>query len=432
MLITPVFAESTTTDIALDFLRSKQDSTGRINTGFSAPSQWSSIAFASQNINISDVKNPDVSLLDFLKTDIPIDPSAATDWETKILAIVAIGSNPSNFNGENFIKNLEDFHTDGQIGDICSLNDDIFGLLALTASGKLADNKIKQDALNFIIDNQDETNGGFGFSAPGCEWYNTSTDMTAAGLHALVSARDSGMEAAGFDDAIDQAKNYLFSNQNSDGGFGYSEKSDSDTTGWVIIGLNAAGLSSSTEAKNAKSWLLTQQSESDGGFTAFDWGTSEFVSNATTTSHAILAINGKTWISKIYQASTDDIIPTSTPSPTNMPTPSPTLTPTPTATPTTLSTTNSNTTNIYNYSSGLGQDTDNINKYLQNQTPKEQINQVLGEKTKNENHEEIKIENLNSGLRRIFAEIFFFLGIATLSFYIGGLNQKKKVSQKLL
>src|SRR3989344_4355059 len=111
----------TVTDNAVNFLKSKQDSVGRITTGFSAPSQWSAIAFTAASIDVATIKNPTVSLKDFLLTDVPAADAAATEFETRILAIVAIGDNPSSFGGANFVASLESKHDGSQIGDSCSL-----------------------------------------------------------------------------------------------------------------------------------------------------------------------------------------------------------------------------------------------------------------------------------------------------------------------
>ena len=316
----------TVTDNAVNFLKSKQDATGRITTGFSAPSQWSAIAFTAAGVDVATVKNPTVSLKDFLLTDIPADSSSATEFETRILAIVAIGENPTSFGGSNLVGSLESKYDGTQIGDSCSLNDDIFGLLALVASGTLSTTTVKQGTLDFIISKQD-ADGGFGFSAPGCDWYSTSADMTGAGIQALQAAKDNGLTNAGLDTAIVSAKNYLLSNQNADGGFGYFGSSDTDSAGWVLMGLNAIGMESSTEATNARNYLISQQSASDGGITAFDWGSSTFVSNASTTAQALIGLLGKSWILKIYTP----VIPTPTVTiaPTNIPTATPTPTPTP-------------------------------------------------------------------------------------------------------
>lgn len=330
------------TDNALNFLKSKQDATGRITTGFSAPSQWSAIAFAINGIDVATVKNPDVSLMDFLRTDIPASPSAATDWEPRILAIVAIGEDPTTFGGVDYVSHLETFYEDKQIGDICSLNDDIFGLLALLASGSSANEQIKKDTLDFLITHQDATDGGFGFSAPGCAWYATSADMTAAAIQALVAARDVGMTSNDLDNAIAKAKAYLLSNQDADGGFGYYGSSDTDTTGWVVQAFNVLGMKESEEVTKARNYLLSQKSVTDGGVTAFDWGTSTFVSNATTTAQSVIALSGKGWILSIFDPSTVASISATL---TVQPEADPTLaeTPTPTPTPSSSSSTPTNT-----------------------------------------------------------------------------------------
>src|SRR3989344_4145306 len=184
------------TDNALNFLKSKQDSSGKITTGFSAPSQWSTIAFAINGIDVATVKSSEKSLRDFLLTDIPSEPSSATDFENRILAIVAQGDDPTNFGGMNYVQKLESFYNNGQIGDTCSLNDDIFGLLSLIASGNTSTLQVKQDTLDFLISKQD-LDGGFSFSAPGCSWYSTSADITGAAIQALQAAKDIGLTNVG-------------------------------------------------------------------------------------------------------------------------------------------------------------------------------------------------------------------------------------------
>ena len=319
------------TDNALNFLKSKQDSSGKITTGFSAPSQWSTIAFAINGIDVATVKSSEKSLRDFLLTDIPSEPSSATDFENRILAIVAQGDDPTNFGGMNYVQKLESFYNNGQIGDTCSLNDDIFGLLSLIASGNTSTPQVKQDTLNFLIQKQDPQDGGFGFSAPGCEWYSTASDMTAAAIQSLQAAKENGLTNPSLDDAIEKAKNYLLTNQVSDGGFGYFGASDSDTTGWVLMAFNSLGLKDSEEAIKSKNWLLTQQSAQDGGFQAFDYGTNSMVSNSTTTAQSLIALSGKGWVIRIFTPNSATVSPSPIPTPTSSPvsTVSPTPTPTP-------------------------------------------------------------------------------------------------------
>ncbi|MEK7522549.1 MAG: prenyltransferase/squalene oxidase repeat-containing protein [Patescibacteria group bacterium] len=318
-------------DNGLNYLKSQQDSTGRITNGFSAPSQWSAIAFATGGIDISTIKNPSISLQDFLVGNVPSEPSAATDWETRILAIVATNGDPTNYGGTNYVTHLESFFNNNQIGDECSLNDDIFGLLAEIAVGASSSAQVKEDVLSFLISKQDSVDGGFGYSAPGCAWYSTSADMTGAGIQALVEAKKNGLTNPDLNTAIDRAKNYLLANQNIDGGFGYYGSSDTDSTGWVLMAFNVLDMKDSTASANTKNWLISQQSIDDGGFLAFDYGLNKSVSNSTTTAQAVIALSGKSWILKIFEPST--LTPTSTSSVMPTPTVTPTNTPTPTSTP---------------------------------------------------------------------------------------------------
>ena len=408
LLASPAIAD-TVIDNGINFLKSKQDATGRITTGFSAPSQWAAIAFKANGIDITTIKNPTNSLKDFLMSDVPSEPSSATDWETRILAIVAIGGNPTNFGGTNYVSHLETFYNSNQIGDTCSLNDDIFGVLALVASGSLSTTQVKQDTLNFLISKQDPTDGGFGFSAPGCAWYSTSADMTAAATQALQAAKDNGLTNPGLDEAINKAKTYLMSNQDSDGGYGYYGASDADTTGWVLMAFNALGMKDSTQAISAKNWLTSQQSATDGGFLAFDYGSNTFVSNSSTTAQAITALSGKYWILKIFNptdTSNSTASPTSTPSlivsstssnSSSSLTTAPNLTITPTAFPTPKATNKVSS----------GAISDSISKEPTS-TPKPEI---LGKSTQkttpNPDEKQVLIKNLTSG----FLPLLFGFGL---------------------
>jgi hypothetical protein len=320
-IFVPQTNADTVTDKAFSYLRAKQDATGKITTGYSAPSQWSAIAFAANGIDISSVKSSGKSLLEFLLTDIPPN-EAATDYETRILAIVATGGNPTNFNGVNYVSHLEGFYKEGQLGDSCLLNDDIYGLLALVASGSTSTDQVKQGVLHFLISKQDPTDGGFGYYAPGCsDWYSPSSDMTGSAIQALISAKNAGLTDAELDTSIDRAKAYLLANKDADGGFGYYGSSDSDSTALVLQAFNVLGMQESSEAINARAYLLSQQSDADGGFLSYG------ATNATTTAQSIIALSGKGLVIKIYDPATQPSI-----SPTILFTPTPTQTVTPTPT----------------------------------------------------------------------------------------------------
>ncbi|MFH0864394.1 MAG: prenyltransferase/squalene oxidase repeat-containing protein [Candidatus Gottesmanbacteria bacterium] len=322
-------------DNGLNFLKSKQDATGKITNGFSSPSQWSAIAFMANNINPADVKisTNSSSLRDFLLNDKPGDNSSATDWESRILAIVAIGDDPTNFNGVNYVQKLESFYNNQQIGDITSLNEDFFGLLALISCGVSSDLQVKKDTLNFIITHQ-ASDGGFSWSPDTtCAYCGTTIDMTAAAIQSLQAAKDNDLTNDGLDNAILLARDYLLVHQNADGGFpGWSGTSDSDTTSWGLMALNVLGLGNSDQAINARNWLITNQ-QTDGGF--LTWSGED----TTTTAQSIIALLGKSWILNIFTPSaspspTPSVEPSPSPTPTPTPTPSPTSTPSPSPSPT--------------------------------------------------------------------------------------------------
>jgi hypothetical protein len=212
-----------------------------------------------------------------------------TDYEAAILALAAAGKNPGTFPDTDFVAALKTFHTDGQIGYATILNDDIFGVLALIAAGEPASDTVVQDAKNFILSNQNSGDGGWSFAVGG----GSDTNMTAMAIMALLEA---GVSKT--DSHITNAVNYLKSAQNNDGGFSYDPQSpygtssDASSDAWVIsviykLGENPANWTKS--GNNPISHLLSlqvQQGYFDDGF-----GDSQFT--AISTSYAVIALSGK-------------------------------------------------------------------------------------------------------------------------------------------
>jgi hypothetical protein len=69
---------------------------------------------------------------DYLKN---ITGTKAIDFEAPILVITSINQDPRTFGDLNLIDKLKTFYSSGQIGDSSTLNDDIFGILALLSAG---------------------------------------------------------------------------------------------------------------------------------------------------------------------------------------------------------------------------------------------------------------------------------------------------------
>lgn len=168
----------------LAYLRTQQDATGKI-AGFNGISSWSTMSFAAHNISPATVSNNGSSLLQYLGANPPAAAGSATEWERDLLAVTAAGQNPFTFGGMNYVTKLQSYHNNSQIGSTTQINDDMFGLLALISAGSSASTPIKQDALNFILANQ-QADGGFSWSTTGI----TGVDDTAAALQALKCRDD--------------------------------------------------------------------------------------------------------------------------------------------------------------------------------------------------------------------------------------------------
>lgn len=227
--------------------------------------------------------------VDFLKT---FSGSSAIDYAAPILALTAAGQNPKTFAADDLVAKLKTYYQQNQIGDPATVNDDIFGLLALVSAGESTSSQIVTDAKNFILNNQN-VNGGWGFAVSG----GTDSNITAAAIMALKTA---GVSSA--DEKITKAINYLKTAQNDDGGFTYdpgaaagSRPSDSSSTAWVLWALNALGIDESLWIKNGNKpsdYLISTQHEN--GYFEWQAGSGENAFSAVNTAYAVIALEGKT------------------------------------------------------------------------------------------------------------------------------------------
>jgi len=221
---------------------------------------------------------------DYLKS---VSGSSAIEYEAPILAITALGEDPRNFGGADLVGKLKSYFSDGQLGDPGTLNDDIFGVLALIASGELPTDNVVTASKNFIATHQNQ-DGGWGYSITG----PSDVGTTAAAILALLS---SGTLSSS--NQIKIAQDYIKSAQNDDGGFGYSPGSASDTssTAWVIWSLNALGISQAswTRSGHAPTDYLVSNQAAEGYF-KYQNDSSEDSFSPITTAYAAIALSGKT------------------------------------------------------------------------------------------------------------------------------------------
>lgn len=237
-------------------------------------SPWSVMALkslGSSNIEANHLKN--------------VNSNEAIAYTAPILAITALGQNPRSFGQTDYVAALNNFYTQGQIGDPNLLNDDIFGLLALISAGENAESTIINDLKNSINTHQNN-DGGWGFMIDS----SSDTNITAAALLALKASGSSVNQ--GTQNALD----YLRSKQNNDGGFSYdgTGASDAASTAWVLWSLNAWQIDQNTWTKeNNTARQFLEGLQNDAGYFSYQAG--EEANNFTpiTSSYAAIALAGK-------------------------------------------------------------------------------------------------------------------------------------------
>ena len=242
-------------------------------------SPWSIMALSASGEEVA---------LDSLKA---VSGEKAIDLEAPILALTSAGKDPRTFGNVDFVEKLKGFYDGTQLGEGGILNDDIFGLLALVASGE----KVNDDTLigikTFILSKQND-DGGFSFAVGG----TSDTNTTASAIMAL---RAVGVPV--LDTALADAVLYLKSAQNDDGGFPYDPKSswgtgsDASSDAWVMMAIKALGEDISSWEKGGKNPAQHLESlRQEKGFYLYQAGGQEDSFTPVTTSYALLASSGKT------------------------------------------------------------------------------------------------------------------------------------------
>ena len=254
--------------LALSYLRGLQADDGSFGGG-AMYSDWVAIAYGA-----ADVKDASRDLLlDYLGHQTSTS-SLLTDNERRAMALLALGANPYDFAGNDYIKIITKSFDGQQFGDSNLVNDDIFALLPLLSAGYTQDDEMIRQVITYILSQQ----------AVDGSW-NHSVDMSAAAIQALGALRASSQEIA---DALGRAEQYITSQQNSDGGFGSIY-----TTSWATQAMTILGKTWTKDSHQPSDYLATQQA-SDGAAL----GTAEpSASRVWATSYAIPAVLGKDWSS---------------------------------------------------------------------------------------------------------------------------------------
>lgn len=254
------------------------------------PSPWTTMALVSANeTGLSG---------DHLKAN---PGSNAINYTAPIMAIVALGENPRTYPDSDFVAELKGFFDGTQIGDASTLNDDVFGILALISSGELLSSTEIMATKSYLI-SQQNADGGWGFVAGG----SSDTNTTAGAIMALIAAGDSASSST-----IQNALTYLKSSQNEDGGFPYDPvspygtASDASSDAWVISALNAVGINPESWNQGDNTPVTHLKSlQADGGYFQYQDGSGEDAFSPVTTSYAVIALNGDFYPIDIYKGST--------------------------------------------------------------------------------------------------------------------------------
>lgn len=203
-----------------------------------------------------------------------------TDHERRAIALMSLGLNPYNTNGENYIKKITDSFDGKQFGDINEDNDDIFALLVLQNAGFDVEEKNMASSIEFVLGRQKE-NGS----------WDESVDMTGAGIQALANFTENEKVRA----ALGKAKEFLQKSQKDDGGFG-----NVSSTAWAVGGIIAL-------KEKPEDWQKGKDKKIPFDYMAVNQDTDGAMKNGVTeeeqkiknkiweTAYATVAYSGKTW-----------------------------------------------------------------------------------------------------------------------------------------
>ncbi len=261
----PIFKPVFDISKALDFLATQQKENGSF--GEDMYTDWSALALASS----PDHREIKKKLLQYFSEN-KLAGELLTDYERRAMALMALGLNPYNINGENYIGKIVAGFDGKQFGIADQDNDDIFALIVLQNAGFKTDDKMILDNVSFVLSKQKE-NGS---------WDN-SVDMTGAALQALGFLYTNETVKK----SLEKAKEFLKQNQKDDGGW-----NNISSTAWAIGGLLAVGETITTWEKNGSNPFdfLAASQEADGGMK-----NDIFTNKIWETAYATVAMSNKPW-----------------------------------------------------------------------------------------------------------------------------------------
>jgi len=251
---------------AFEYLTSKQKNNGSF--GEDLYTDWIAIALGSTQ----DSKDQKEKLVTYL-TNEKIINYKLTDYERQSMALMSLGLDPYNTNGENYIKKITEGFDGKQFGNAFEDNDDIFALIVLQNAGFTKDENIINNTVNFILSKQ----------KPDGSW-DENVDMTGAAIESLSNYKDN----SSIQIALEKGGLYLKKGQRDDGSFSGNVSS----TAWAIEGILSLGEKPEDWEKNDNSPLdyLAENQDVDGGIREADTN-----SKIWETAYTLASLSGKPW-----------------------------------------------------------------------------------------------------------------------------------------
>lgn len=253
---------------ALGFLALQQKPDG----SFSSPAitDWAAIALAQYPGTTRD------NVREFIIK--PQTLSSVTDYERHAMALQALGINPYTGTSVDTIAPIVAAFDGTQIGDAGLVTDDIFALFPLLHAGYTQNDSLIRSIATFIISKQ----------KPDGSW-DGGAEVTAAAVQALGPL----FTVPGSGKALGKASGYIASQQQPDGGWG-----SPDATSWVLTMINSVNEGDPAHAQSWTNSLGKKPIDSLSALQATDGGIHPSSGLADwSTSYAIVAASGKSWIS---------------------------------------------------------------------------------------------------------------------------------------
>ena len=173
--------------------------------------------------------------------------SKSTDNSRVILALTAIGKDPTNVGGHNLLKGLDSMSYINKQG----INGPVFALIALDSHNYPTFGEVTRDVLiDRILSEQVKADGGWALG--GADEEASDVDVTAMTIQALAPYYKTNAKVK---TAVDKGLTWLSAHQEEDGGFASWGAVNSESCAQVIVALAALGIDSLTDSRFIKNGI---------------------------------------------------------------------------------------------------------------------------------------------------------------------------------